>query len=193
MSLSGWSKRMFAKKDPVDDLSLQLGRARARRDAIAADVTTLAAEIAELEARLVVETDRRERARVAAEIAEITHRLDDAARTFAPAMVRLRDATAAAGTVIPHAGDLSGFIDMLIAEVSREIDSLMSELDRRAESARTGETAMHLSPPRSESLPAADCDDRMPLLLPALLRRKQAADTEAADDQPGFNRVKAES
>lgn len=176
---------MFAKKDLVGDLSHQLDRARTRRDAIAADVTTLTAEIAELETRLVAETDRRDRARVAAEIEEIMHRLGDAARTFTPAMARLRDAAAAAGTVIPDAGDLSGFLDMLVAEVGREIDSLMSELDRRVESARTGETAMHLPPPRSASPPAPDCDDHMALLLPALLRRRQAADIEAADDQHG--------
>ena len=184
MSIFGWSKRMFGKKDPVGDLSDQLDRARARRDAIATDVTTLSAEIAELETRLVAETDRRDRARVAAQIEEITHQLGDAARRFAPAMVRLRDAAAAAGLVIPDAGNLSGFLDMLVAEVSREIDSLISELGRRAESARTGET-MHLPPPQSESLAAPDCDDRMSLLLPALLRRKRTADIEATDDQHG--------
>ena len=176
---------MFGKKDPVGGLSHQLDRARARRDAIAADVTTLTTEIAELETRLVAETDRRDRARVAAEIEEITHQLGEAARTFAPAMARLRDAAAAAGTVIPDAGDLSGFLDMLVAEVGREIDSLMSELGRRAESARTGETAMHLPPPQPESPPAPDGDDRLPLLLRGLLRRTEVADIEAADDQRG--------
>src|ERR1043166_8692538 len=185
MSIGGWSRRMFGKKDPVGDLSQQLDRARTRRDAIAADVTTLTAEIAELETRIVAETDRRERARIAAEIDEITHQLGDAAGTFAPAMARLRDAAAAAGAVIPDARDLSGFLDMLVAEVSREIDSLMSELGRRAESARTGETAMHLPPPRSEAPPAPDCDDRLPLLLRGLLRRADVADIDAADDQRG--------
>ena len=37
---------MFGKKDLVDDLSHDLDRARARRDALASDVTTLTAEIA---------------------------------------------------------------------------------------------------------------------------------------------------
>jgi hypothetical protein len=185
MNTAGWSKRMFGKKDPVGDLGHQLERARARREAIAADVTTLTAEIAELETRLVAETDRRDRARVAAEIDEITHQLGDAASTFAPAMARLRDAAAAAGTVIPDAGDLSGFLDMLIAEVGREIESLMAELGRRAERARTGETMMHLAPPRSESPPTSDCDDRLPLLLRGLLRRTEVTDIEAADDRRG--------
>jgi phage shock protein A len=72
MSIFGWRKRMFAKTDLVDDLSHDLDRARARRDAVATDVTTLTAEIAELEARLVAEKDRRDRARIAAEIEEIT-------------------------------------------------------------------------------------------------------------------------
>jgi hypothetical protein len=174
---------MFAKRDLVGDLSTQLDRTRARRDAIAADVTTLSTEVAELEARLVAETDRRDRARIVVEIEEIMHRLGDAARTFAPTMARLRDAAAAAGTIVPGAGDLSGFLDMLAAEVGREIDSLMSELDRRLDSARTGETAMHLPPARSASAPVADCDDRMPLLLRGLHPREEAAEIEANDQR----------
>jgi hypothetical protein len=182
MSIFGWSKRTFGKKDLVGDLSHDLDRARARRDAIAADVTTMTAEIAELEARLSAEKDRRDRARVAAEIEEITNRLGDAARTFAPAVARLCDAAAAAGAVVPDAGELSGFLDMLVAEVGREIDSLMSELNRRAERARAGETAMQ-PPSLYERAPEPNCNDRMPLRLPAFLRRKQVADIEAADDR----------
>src|SRR5690242_19152469 len=121
MNIFDRSKRVFGKRDIVDDLSHDLDRARARRDAIAADVTTLTAEIAELEARLLAESDRRDRARAVAEIEELTNRLGDAARVFAPALARLCDAAAAVGALVPAARDLSGFLDMLVAEVGREI------------------------------------------------------------------------
>jgi len=55
---------MFGKSDLVDNLSRDLSRARAKRDALASHVTTLTAQIAEWEARLSAENDRRERERV---------------------------------------------------------------------------------------------------------------------------------
>ena len=50
---------MFGKNDFVDDLSRDLCRARDKRDALASHVTTLTAQITELEARLSAENDRR--------------------------------------------------------------------------------------------------------------------------------------
>ena len=44
--------QMFGKSDLVDDLNRDLCRARDKHDALAFDVTTLSAQIAELEARL---------------------------------------------------------------------------------------------------------------------------------------------
>lgn len=172
---------MFGKKDMVDDLSHDLDRARARRDALASDVTTLTAEIADLEARLSAEKDRRERARVAAEIEAIAERLADAARTFAPAVARLCGAAAAARAVVARAGELGGLIDAFADGVGSELDSLMSELRRRAEVARTGETAVRLPPP--QPTPKPHHADRMPLFVPAFLRPKEVRDNEAADDQ----------
>jgi hypothetical protein len=55
---------MFGKNDLVDNLSGNLDRARGKRDALASDVTTLTAQIAEIEARLSEEKNRRERDRV---------------------------------------------------------------------------------------------------------------------------------
>ena len=55
---------MFGKDDLVDNLCRDLDRARGRRDALASEVTTLTAQIAEMEARLSNEKSRRERDRV---------------------------------------------------------------------------------------------------------------------------------
>jgi hypothetical protein len=173
---------MFGKKDLVDDLSQDLDRARARRDTLASDVTTLTAEIAQLEARLSEEKDRRERARVAAEIEAIAKRLADAARTFAPAVARLCDAAAAARAVVARAGELSGLLDAFAGGVGSELDSLMSELSRRAEIARAGETAVQLPPPEPTT-PNPQRADRTPLLVPGLLRPHERSDIEVADDQ----------
>jgi len=172
---------MFGKKDLVNDLRHDLDRARARRDVLASDVTTLTAEIARLEGRLSEERDRRERARIAAEIEAIAKRLAEAARTFAPAVARLCGAAAAARAVVARAGELSGLLDAFADEVGGELDSLMSELRRRAEIARTGETTVRLPPP--EPTPEPRHADRVPLLIPAFLRRKEVPDIEAADDQ----------
>jgi chromosome segregation ATPase len=173
---------MFAKKDLVDNLNHDLDRARARRDALASDVATLTAEIAALEARLSEERDRRVRARVAAEIEEVARQLADANRTFAPAVARLCDAAAAAGTVVAKGGEFSGFLGLFADEVRDETDSLMAELHRRAEAARLGETAVQLPAP-SEAARRPKDDDRMPLLLPAFLRRKKDSDVADAEDQ----------
>ena len=56
---------MFGKSDLADSLNRDLARARDKRDALASGVATLTAQIAELEARLSAENDRRERERVA--------------------------------------------------------------------------------------------------------------------------------
>ncbi len=172
---------MFGKKDMVDDLSRDLDRAKAKRDALASDVTTLTAEIAALETRLSEERDRRERARVAAEIEDIAQRLADATRTFAPAVAGLADAAAAARTVIAKAGEFSGFLALFADEVRDELDSLMAELRRCAETARVGDTVQLPAPPRPAGPPRHD--DHMPLLLPAFLRRKALPNVAAADDQ----------
>ena len=58
---------MFGKSDLADSLNRDLARARDKRDALASGVATLTAQIAELEARLSAENDRRERERAAIE------------------------------------------------------------------------------------------------------------------------------
>lgn len=173
---------MFGKKDLVENLSHDLDRARARRDALASDVTMLSAEIAQLETCLSVEKERRERARVAAELKEIADALSDAIRAFAPAVARLCDAVAAAGVIVPDVGEFSGSLGAFAGKVGSEIEPLMSELRRRAELACSGEMAMQLPPP-SGAPRALISNDRMPLILPAFLRRKEVTDIEAAGDE----------
>src|SRR5258708_40263450 len=53
------SKKMFGRSDLVENLSRNLDRARVKRDALASDVTTLTAQIAEIETRLFEEQNRR--------------------------------------------------------------------------------------------------------------------------------------
>ena len=57
--------RVFRKRKLVDSLNRDLAHARKKRDTLAASVTTLTAQIAELEARLSAETQRRARERAA--------------------------------------------------------------------------------------------------------------------------------
>jgi outer membrane murein-binding lipoprotein Lpp len=59
------SNQIFGKRELVDTLSRDLARARNKRDALASSVTTLTAQIAELEARLFAETVRQARERAA--------------------------------------------------------------------------------------------------------------------------------
>jgi outer membrane murein-binding lipoprotein Lpp len=56
---------MFRKTELVDSLNRDLARARNKRDTLASSVTTLTAQIAELEARLSAETARQARERAA--------------------------------------------------------------------------------------------------------------------------------
>ena len=62
---------MFGRDDLIDNLSRDLDRTRGRRDALSSEVTTLTAQIAEMEARLSEEKTRRERDRVLGELEAI--------------------------------------------------------------------------------------------------------------------------
>ena len=85
---------MFGKDDLVNNLSRDLDRARGRRDALASEVTTLTAKIAEIEARFSEEKTRRERDRVLGEIEAIKNRLKRAVIAFAPVVGELCEALA---------------------------------------------------------------------------------------------------
>src|SRR5258708_4100289 len=82
---------MFGKNDLVENLSRNLDRARGKRDGLASDVTTLTAQIAEIEARLSEEKTRRECDRVLGDIEAIKKRIKQTASAVAPGWKAMAD------------------------------------------------------------------------------------------------------
>src|SRR5215470_3565124 len=113
---------MFRKTDLIDSLSRELSNARDKRDALASDVTTLTAAIAELEARLSAESDRRERERVVGEIEGIKERLRDFYLAFAHAIAGMRDATVSARAIVPEAPELNNLLTGVANKVTDAIN-----------------------------------------------------------------------
>jgi len=142
---------MFKRQDLVEQLSNDLDRALDRRDTLASDVTTLNAQIAELETRLSEERDRRERDRVGSEIEGIKKRIEETAIAFAPIIGRLCDAIETAAAVAPEARELNSFLTAAATEVDNAIDHLVRELNQKAETVRAGDVA----PPLPESVKMA--------------------------------------
>jgi len=167
-------RNMFGKSDLVDDLSRDLSRARDKRDALASDVTTLSAQISELEARLSAENDRRERERVEGEIEGLKERLKDFYLMFAKAVVGMRDVSVSARAIVPEAPDLSDLLIRFAAEVANTVDNLMGDLDRRMETLRTPQ----LLPPLNGSQGLPQDNDRV-LRLP----RRKATKEDPVEDQ----------
>src|SRR3981189_2777506 len=93
------SKKMLGKNDLVDNLSHDLDRARGKRDALASDVTTLTAQIAEIETRLSEEKNRRELDRVLGEIEAIKKRIKQRGRKCNPLPDHACEATERAAAV----------------------------------------------------------------------------------------------
>ena len=135
---------MFGENDSVDNLSRSLDRAREKRDALASEVTTLTAQIAEIEGRLSEEKNRRERDRVLGEIEAIKKRIKQTASALAPLIVKLCEATERAAAIAPEARALDSFLLSVATEVDSVIDPLLRELDRRADEVRLGHAALDL-------------------------------------------------
>ena len=135
---------MFRKTELVDSLNRDLTRARTKRDTLASSVTTLTGRIAELEARLTVETERRERERAADEIVAIKKRVRDRYSAFAPVVAGIRNATEAAETIVPEAHGLNELLDAIATEVAKATDGLLSQLDLRIEALCAGNAAPEL-------------------------------------------------
>ena len=127
---------MFVRNELVDNLSRSLDRARGKRDALASDVTTLTAQIAEIETRLSEEKNRLERERALVEFEAIKQRIKRAASAFTPVIGELCEATEMAAAVVPEARELNKFLLSIAAEVDTVIDPLLSELERRVDAAR---------------------------------------------------------
>jgi hypothetical protein len=121
---------MFSgKRRLVDSLNHDLARTRNKRDALASGVTTLSAEIAELEVRLS-----------AKRIVGVKNRLRD----HYLALAGFRDATEAAAAFAPEAREITESLDVIAGEVANSIDSLLGDLDRRIEAVRAGNAELEL-------------------------------------------------
>jgi len=140
-------KEMFGKDDLVGNLSRDLNRTRGRRDALASEVTTLTARIAEMEASLSEEKTRRERDRVLSEIEAIKNRLKQAISAFTPAIGELWEATKMAAAVAPDARELNGFLLSVATEVDSVVNLLLLGLDQRADAARGAQ----IEPPKDNN------------------------------------------
>jgi hypothetical protein len=171
---------MFGKSDLVDNLSRDLSRARVKRDALASHVTTLTAQIAEWEARLSAENDRRERERLVGEIDAIKERLRDFYLAFAHAIAGMRDASLSAGAIIPGAPELNNLLIGVATEVANTVDTLLGDLDRRVETLHVGQAAPQL-PESLNGSPELLCD--RVLRLPEWLPRSKPTEKESLEDQ----------
>jgi chromosome segregation ATPase len=175
---------MFLKKAKlVDSLNRDLADARNKRDAFAARVTTLTAQIAELEVRLSAENERLERERAALEIVAIKKRLEDRSSEFAPVIARFRDATEAAATIVPEAREFNESLDLIATKVVNAIDGLLVELDRRIEAARAGKRAPELQQLLTWCPDLAQISDRAHS-LPVKLTKEEAAGSSATASTP---------
>ena len=160
---------MFLRKaELVDSLSRDLAHARNKRDTFAARVTTLTAQIAELEVRLSAENERLERERAALEIVAIKKRVRDRSLTFTAGIAGIRNATEVAETIVPAVRDFNESLDVIATNVVNAIDGLLVELDRRIEAARAGKAAPELQQWLTwcpESAQISDREHRLPMKL----------------------------
>jgi cell division septum initiation protein DivIVA len=175
---------MLGKNDLVDNLSRDLDRARGKRDALASDVTTLTAQIAEIEARLAEEKIRRERDRAIVQIEAIKKRIKQTASAFSPVIRELCEATGIAAAVVPEARELNSFLMSVATEADAVIDPLLRELDRRADAVRAGDAALDL-PCLADEPPVEspkDDNDRLLRFPKWLSPNKEAAKGETAEN-----------
>jgi outer membrane murein-binding lipoprotein Lpp len=175
---------MFRKAELVDTLNRDLARARNKRDSLASNVTTLTGRIAELEARLSIETERRQRERAASEIVAIKKRVRDRYSAFAPVVAGIRNATEAAETIVPEARELNELLDVIATEVAKSFDGLLCYLDLRIEAVRAGNASPELPQSLARSAEAPQISDRVHRLREWLPHRKPAKQ-EAIEDQRG--------
>jgi len=173
---------MFGKSDLINSLGRDLSRARDKRDALASHVTTLSAQIDELEARLSAENERRERDRVVGEIEGIKERLRDFYLAFAHAIAGMRDASVSARAIVPEAPELSNLLIGVATEVANTADQLLGDLDRRIETLRASQVAPQLPQSLNGSSELPQNNDRV-LRLPEWLPRRELTKKETVENQ----------
>jgi hypothetical protein len=175
---------MFGKDNLVGNLRRDLDRARGRRDALASEVTTLTAQIAEIEARLSEEKARRERDHVLGEIEAIKQRLKQATSAFAPVIGELCEATERAVAVVPEAREFNSFLLSVATEVDSVVDSLLREMDQRADAVRVGHAALDL-PCLANGVPVEPPDNSDWLLrFPGWLSRNIGIEKKETTENP---------
>jgi len=154
---------MFGRDNLVGNLSRSLDRARGKRDALASNVTTLTAQIAEIETRLSEEKNRRERDRALDQIEAIKKRIKQSARAFTPVIGELCEATEMAAAVVPEARELNRFLLSIATEVDTVIDPLLCELERRADAVRVDHPIPECTRLANEAAPerSKDSHDRL--------------------------------
>jgi len=164
---------MFGKTDLLETLSHDLARARRKRDVLTSDITSLTAQIGDLEAQLSAENDRRERERAANEIEDIKKHLRDVYLAFAPAIAGIRDGTERAAAIVPEAREFTDLLQIIAAEITRTTDALLGDLDSRIDALRAGVAA-----PEQRSLGGSaelqQDNDRELLGLPEWLAQRKA-------------------
>jgi hypothetical protein len=165
------------KRELVDSINRDLGRARNKRDTLTSSVTALTAQIAELEVRLSAETERRERDRVASEIFAIKKRVRDRSSAFSIATAGIRNATEAAETIVPQASELNELLDAIATEVAQAIDGLLGRLDLQIEAVRAGNTAPELPQSLTGSAESPQISDRVHSLREWLPHKKPTKET----------------
>ena len=174
---------MFGKDDLVENLCRDLDRARGRRDALASEVTTLTAQIAEMEARLSDEKSRRERDRVLGELEGIKKRIKQATSAFAPVIGKLCEAIEMAAAVVPEARELNTFLLSVAAEVDSVVDPLLREMAQRADAVRVGQAALDLPCSGNGAPPPRENSDRL-LRFPLWLSRIKEVGKEETTETP---------
>ena len=173
---------MFGKSDLVDNLNRDLSRARDERDALSSHLTMLTAQIAEWEAHLSAENDRRERQRVAREIEGIKERLRDFYLAFAHAVAGMRDASVSARAIVSEAPELNNLLIGVATEVANAVDSLLGDLDRRIDALRATQATPQLPQSINGSSELAQNSDRI-LRLPEWLPRRMLTNKESSEDR----------
>jgi chromosome segregation ATPase len=168
---------MFGKTDLLETLSRDLGRARRKRNGLTSEITALAAQIADLEAQLSAENDRRERERAANEIEDIKKHLTNLYLAFAPAIAGIREWSEKAAAIIPDAREFTELLQTIAVEVTKATDSLLGDLDGRIDALRAGIATRGQLQSSGDSPDLQQDNDRELLCLPEWLAQRKEKST----------------
>lgn len=144
---------MFGRDDVLDSITRDLGRARERREALSSDVTALTDQISELEARLSVEKERRDREHLGTEIVDVKRQLEETIGQAAPLLATLAAEAERAAAIVPEAREVQRFLAEVATEVDTVVGSLLGQLQRQADEVGAVPAPPPLPPPPGASEP----------------------------------------